>query len=170
MIGNCYFRIGILGIIFLCLCCTSEANAAVSSIQHVWANNGADKITRDELRATQGKSVVNSVWNGTKISIYGAKNEVVAFNLVLEAPLQSATNVTITFNTLTGNSGEKIQSIPTTGNGVFTWNMRNIELFFIDYLQIKGLSTDLFFDNYDERHIPKRFQRPWVGDGEGSGD
>lgn len=168
---NGYVQTGFLVSIFLCLFMAFAANNAAASILHVWANNGENKVTRDELRATQNAtSVVNSVWNGQKISIFGARNEVVAFNLVLEAPLQNANNVSVTFNSLVGNGGYKITSVPVTGNNVFNWNGRDIELFYIDYLQIKGLSTDLFFDNYDERHIPIRFRRPWTGDGEGSGN
>ena len=141
-----------------------------SKIPVVWANDGGDKVTRDELRATNDPAnVLNSVWDGNKVSVFGAKNEVVAFNLILEAPTDAATNVTLSFDTLTGPGGASISSVSTSGDGVFNWVNRNIELFYIRYLEIKGLSTDLFYSNYDERHIPERFRRPWTGDGEGSG-
>ena len=40
----------------------------------VWANDGGDKVTQDELRAYgDSTSVINSVWDGTEISIFGAK-------------------------------------------------------------------------------------------------
>ena len=61
-----------------------------------------------------------------------------------------------------------ISSGSTSGNGVFTYTNRNIELFYIRYLQIKGLSA-LSYEIYDERHTPKRFQRPWTGAGVASG-
>ena len=55
-----------------------------SNIAHVWANEGGDKVTRDELRATNDpNSVLNSVWDGAGISLFGARNEVVSFNLML---------------------------------------------------------------------------------------
>ena len=141
-----------------------------SNISSVWVNNGGDKVSQDELRATNNPAnVLNSVWDGNKVSVFGAKNEVVAFNLILEASTDAATNVTLSFDTLTGPGGASISSVSTSGDGVFNWVNRNIELFYIRYLKIKGLSTDLFYSNYDERHIPERFRRPWTGNGEGSG-
>jgi len=47
----------------------------------VWANEGGDKVTRDELRAVNDpKTVLNSVWDGTGIFLFGARNEVMSFN------------------------------------------------------------------------------------------
>ncbi len=134
----------------------------------VWANTGEDKVTRDELRASADpSSVKNSIWDGTPtggIQLFGARNETVAFNLVIEAPTSPLSNVQVKFDTLTGPGGVKIQSVPVTGNGVFNWVNRPIELFYVRYLQIKGCSR-LQYDRYDERHVPKRFQRPWEDDG-----
>ncbi len=138
-------------------------------ISAVWANNGEDKITRDEQRASSDPAgVINSVWDGTTIRIFGAKNEVVAFNLCLEAPLSSADEVTVSFSRLEGPGGAVIESSAASGNGVFDWTGRDIELFYIRYLEIKGLSR-LSYESYDERHIPERLRRPWTGEGEGSG-
>jgi len=141
-----------------------------SSIRHVWANEGGDKVTRDELRASKDpRSVFNGLWDGGTIGIFGARNEVVGFNLILEAPEAAADNVTIAFDTLRGPDDAAIASVSTAGEGVLRWVDRNIELFYIRYLEIKGLSTDLFYEDYDERHIPERFRRPWTGEGEGAG-
>jgi len=132
----------------------------------VWANEGGDKVMRDELRATNDPSaVLNSVWDGTTISLFGARNEVVAFNLVFEAPTTDATNVNVSLTSLTGPGGVSITTTPATGDGVFNYVGRNIELFYVRYLEIKGLSTDLFYDSYDERHIPERCRRPHDADG-----
>jgi len=140
----------------------------------VWANDGGDKVTRDELRATGDPGAVyNSVWDGTTISLFGARNEVVAFNLVLEAPTSDATGVNVNLTSLTGPGGASIPTTPASGDGVFNYVGRNIELFYVRYLEIKGISTDLFFlgYDYDERHIPERCRRPYdeeTGAGTGS--
>ncbi|MFQ5605980.1 MAG: glycoside hydrolase domain-containing protein [bacterium] len=150
----------------------SVVQAQTGNITAVWANEGGDKVTRDELRASSNPgSVLNSVWDGSKVKLFGAKNEVVGFNLILEAANTAASNVTVSFQTLSGAGGATISSAPTSGDGVFNWVNRSIELFYIRYLEIKGLSTDLFFAgyNYDERHIPERFRRPWTGEGVGTG-
>src|SRR4051812_42536603 len=75
---------------------------ASQDVTAVWANSGEDKVTRDELRATRGKPVINSVWDGTKVSLFGGRNEVVAFNVILEAGARGASNVSVSFDTLTG--------------------------------------------------------------------
>ena len=80
-----------------------------TNIAKVWANEGGDKVTRDELRATANpSSVFNSVWNGTTISLFGARNEVVAFNLVLEVPTTTATNVNVSLTSLAGPGGASL--------------------------------------------------------------
>ena len=53
---------------------------------------------------------------------------------------------------------------------MFNYIGRNIELFYVRYLQILGLNTGLAYDDYDERHVPSRCQRPWTDQGEGVGD
>ena len=111
--------------------------------------------------------MINRVWDGSKISIFGGRNEVVAFNVILEAGNASASRVSVSLKTLTG-SGANLTSIAASGNGVFNWTQRPIELFYVRYLQIKGLSA-VFYETYDERHIPQRLRRPWSGQGAGSG-
>ena len=142
-----------------------------SGITAVWANEGGDKVTRDELRATTNPAgVLNRVWDGSTISLLGAGNEVLGFNLVLEAALSQANNVSVSFNQLIGPGGYRIGSAPYSGDpeGLFRWTGRNIELFYIRYLQIQGLSC-LSYETYDERHIPERLRRPYTGEGYGSG-
>lgn len=167
-----------------------------SSITAIWANDGADKVTRDELRASNLKAragegrdgrgsgaavvsrgeavphdfhgVFNSIWDGARVRLFGARNEVVAFALIIEAASDTARDVSVSFDTLTGPQGAVIGSGPAGGDGVFDWTERNIELFHIRYLEIQGLSR-LCYESYDERHIPKRFRRPWTGEGQGYG-
>lgn len=158
--------------LFLWLICTVGVYSQTGNITAIWANDGGDKVTQDELRASDNPtSVLNNVWDGQKITLFGAKNEVVSFNLIIEAKTHPTGDINITIDKLTGPQGETIQSHATSGDGVFNWIDRPIELFFIRYLEIKGISTDLFFAgyDYDERHIPERFRRPWTGVGEGSG-
>ncbi|MFQ5796540.1 MAG: hypothetical protein ACE5JP_16025 [Candidatus Bipolaricaulia bacterium] len=145
---------------------------APSNIVQVWANEGGGKVTCDELRATHDPSaVLNLVWDGTGISLFGARNEVVAFNLILEAPMSSATNINVTLTSLAGPGGASLTTRAASGDDVFNYVERNIELFYVRYLEIKGLSTDLFYAgyNYDERHIPERCRRSYDAEGSGSG-
>jgi hypothetical protein len=138
-------------------------NSFASNISAVWANDGGDKVTKDELRATLRKEnltgkVINRTWNGQSITLYGARNEVVSFNLVLEAGFASASNISVVFDTLTGPNGSVIHSTAASGNGVFNWVNRPIELFYTRYLQIQGLS--FFGYGKFESNIPLRFELP----------
>ena len=147
------------------------APIAPSSIVQVWANEGGDKIAQDELRASMDPSAVhNSVWDGTRISLFGARNEVVGFNLVLEAPTSRADNVDVGLTSLIGPGGASITSTTASGDGVFNYLGYNIELFYVRYLEIRGLSVDLAYNCYDERHIPERCRRSYDADGQGSGN
>jgi hypothetical protein len=149
-------------------CAGHLAPLAPSAIAQVWANDGGDKVTRDELRATADSGAVcNSVWDGTGISLFGGRNEVVGFNLVLEAPTSAATSVDVSLTSLLGRAGATITTATASGDGVFDYVGRNIELFYVRYLEIEGLSTDLFYAgyDYDERHVPERCRRPHDGDG-----
>jgi len=150
----------------------NAAHGSESSSIVIWANDGGDKITRDELRAyTDPASVINSVWDGEEIYLFGAKNEVVSFNLVLEAPTADIVDVDVSLNMLIGSDGNKITTRSASGDNLFNFEGRNIELFYVRYLEIEGLSTNLAFSgvDYDERHIPRRFQRPYDENYEGIG-
>jgi hypothetical protein len=133
---------------------------ADSAVAAVWANDGGDKVTQDELRTRTGlRPMTNRLWDGRAIRVFGAKNEIVSFNLVLEAGSNTASAVSVEFRELAGPNGAKITSAPSDRSSLFAWVDRDIELFFVRYLQIKGLSQ-VSYQTYDERHIPQRFQRP----------
>ncbi|MCP4538692.1 MAG: DUF4091 domain-containing protein [Chloroflexi bacterium] len=136
-----------------------------NDITQVWANNGQDKVWQSELRATSDPSAVyNSVWDGTTISLFGARNEVVGFNLVLEAPSSDAANVEVSLTSLTGPGGASITTRSTsTDDDLFNYIGRNIELYFVRYLEIRGLSHLGYENYYDERHVPERCRRPHDG-------
>lgn len=148
---------------------TSPSNIGGSVLSAVWVNDGGDKVTQDELRATTGKPgrVTNRVWNGSKVSLFGGKNEVVSFNLVLEST-KSVAGISVSFNSLNGPGGASIKSSAANSSDLYKWTARNIELFYVRYLQIKGVSR-LSYELYDERHVPSRLRRPHSAQGEGRG-
>src|SRR5947209_2513237 len=66
------------------------SSTAPSNISAIWANEGGDKVSQDELRASHKTenltgTIVNRSWDGSTIRLQGARNEFVSFNLVLEA-------------------------------------------------------------------------------------
>ena len=59
-------------------------------------------------------AVVNGAWDGSCVKVFGAKNEVVSFNLVLEAATAQASKVTVSLGSLTGPGGFRVsaRSVP----------------------------------------------------------
>jgi hypothetical protein len=139
---------------------------APSAIGEVWANEGGDKVWQSELRAASYPSAVhNSVWDGTTVSLFGARNEVVGFNLVIEAPTSDAVDVQVSLDSLTGPGGASITTqAASPDDDLFSYVGRNIELFYVRYLEIRGISR-IGYEDYDERHIPERCRRPFTGEG-----
>lgn len=139
----------------------ARPSAGGGNVTAFWANDGGDKVTRDELRTRRsGRPILNRLWDGRRVRLFGARNEVVAFNMVLEAAGRTARGVDIRFAALNGPKGYRIGSAPARDRGgLFRWTGRDIELFLVRYLQIKGISR-LSYETYDERHIPERLQRP----------
>jgi len=51
---------------------------ALASVQAVWAVNDGEKIERDDLNNSNKSS--NSAWDGRKVKVFGARNEIIAFH------------------------------------------------------------------------------------------
>ncbi len=148
----------------------STYSHSYGELSAVWANTGEDKVTQDDCRASANPdSVKNSVWDGVGVSLFGAKNEVINFCIILEAQSEAADNIEVSFPSLADKSGYTLTNKNVSGDALFDWRGRQIELFYVRYLEIKGLSR-MSYETYDERHIPKRFRRPWTGEGIGKGE
>src|SRR5580692_838483 len=138
----------------------TSGNTALTA---VWANEGGDKVTQDELRATgHATAVVSSVWDGKCIQTFGARNEVVSFNLVLEAATAKASKVSVSLGNLTGPGGAVIRSTPRPAGMLFDWTTTEAELFYVRYLAINGLSQQAYgtLASWQEATFPKRAQCP----------
>ncbi len=137
--------------------------SGTTAITAVWANEGGDKVTEDELRATgHASAVVDAVWDGHCIRTFGAKNEIVSFDVVLEAATSKAAKVSVSLGDLTGPGGAVIRSAPRATDKVFDWTTTEVELFYVRYLQIKGASQQAYgaAAAWQEATFPKRLQCP----------
>ena len=59
---------------------TSQAQGAV---RRIWAVNDGEKVERDDIH--HPAAARNSAWDGRTIRLFGARNEIVAFQLIVEA-------------------------------------------------------------------------------------
>ena len=141
----------------------SQSFVTVSeSISAVWAQSGEDKVTQDEVRGLpQTNAVYDSTAGTPTVTLDGMRNEVVSFNTVIEAANARANNVTVTMSNLTGPGTIRYAARPTADpDDLFDWTATEIELFYVKYLQIKGLSHLSYDYITDERQIPSKLQRP----------
>ena len=68
-----------LAIVLWTVCC----GAVSAGVRRVWAIGDGDKVDRDDT-IHPGRAG-NAVWDGTSIRLFGARNEIVAFQLIVEA-------------------------------------------------------------------------------------
>lgn len=137
-----------------------------SNISGLFANSGEDKVTNDELRATQGQTVSNAVWNNAQVTVWGALNETVSFNTILET-ISGAPAVNVTISNLVNGVNTLTTRAATSNNDVFNYTGRNIEQFYVKFLQIKGISRG-FYQDYDQLQIPTKMQLPCVVNSNGN--
>lgn len=152
--------------------CASRGEDFVSRpgpVTAVWANSGGDKVTAGELRTVNDcRRVRNRTWNGSQVLLFGAANETVSFNIILEAANHPAEHISVSFDRVVSATGYEVKAGPQSPDTIFDWRSQDIALYFVRYLRIQGLSA-VSYDTYDERHIPERMRRPYSGEGEGHG-
>lgn len=91
-------------IVFLCLLsCVARADAAVRAI---WAVNDGEKVDRDD-RQDPARSG-NSAWDGHRVRIFGARNEIVAVQIVVEADGEGIARLSARLPELKGPDGSRI--------------------------------------------------------------
>src|ERR1700704_5984356 len=76
---------------------------ASASVRYVWAVNDGEKVVRDDLNNPNKSS--NSAWDGHKIKIFGARNEIIAFQVIVEAGPDGIQRLTVALRELRRQSG-----------------------------------------------------------------
>ncbi len=79
--------------------------SAPADIANIWAVDDGEKIFQDDLsNPLKAGGGDNSVWDGSKVSLFAARNEIVAFQLILEADVTGANDVNVTISDLTNDA------------------------------------------------------------------
>ena len=128
----------------------------------IWASDGGVKIPQEDRLAfddnTEGTS--NTVWDGSTIKAFGARNEIISFAVIVEAGSELVSDVAVDFSALS-NGTFTLATTNHSSDALFDWRQRPIEVFAIRYLRIHGVSR-IAYDLYDETHTPLGLQRPYV--------
>ncbi|OPH57133.1 hypothetical protein BC351_25010 [Paenibacillus ferrarius] len=102
----------------------------------IWAVNDGEKIHREDLTNPNRHS--NSVWNDQVVQIFGARNEVVALQLIVQTSEYAIRDVTVEVSALTHttNKGITIHNQRTHPEDPNDYVGRRIEVFTEHYLYV----------------------------------
>lgn len=118
-----------------CAICSSSANA---SVRTVWAVNDGEKVERGDLNNSNKKA--NSVWDGKKIRIFGAKNEIVAFQLLVEAGSDGIQQLIVRLPLIRHASKARTISYLKPDTDPTNYLHRPIQLFAVNYMLVESPS------------------------------
>src|SRR5262249_10211428 len=77
----------------------------------IWAVSDGEKIERDDVNSPLKRA--NSLWNGRVVKLFGARNEIIAFQLIVEAGGRGVEALSVSLRELVyKNPGGKITSAP----------------------------------------------------------
>ncbi|HRE51003.1 MAG TPA: DUF4091 domain-containing protein [Flavitalea sp.] len=130
-------------------------------IARVWAVDDGEKIKREDINNLLANDPANTAWQNNGIHIFGGKNEIVAFQLIIQADTAGAEKVNVEISDLV--NGDFI--IPGSAKGPadpFDYRGRNIELFTQHYLHMSKRSPPLWF--FAESAAPGAYYSGWVPD------
>jgi hypothetical protein len=109
--------------------------AASAAVRHIWAVNDGEKIQRDDLN--NANKAGNSAWDGRKIKIFGARNEVLAFQVIIEANSEGIKQLTVKLPELRQSNGRaRITYAPPTVDPT-NYVGRPIQLFSVNYMHVE---------------------------------
>jgi putative Ig domain-containing protein len=128
----------------------------------------SEKVARQDLwpRVSCTSCTYTTNWNGNYAYMFGGKGEILHGIAYLQNNSGAdATNVNIQISSFTDNAGHFI--IPLTVSSTTVWDSNAsgpINLFYYQYLQIKGLNQGNYDANeVDERDLPPNFRVPCTG-------
>ena len=126
----------LLGYVAATSSCTSPPQE--QGITAVWAVDESEKVRAEDLDHWARSDKRNGVWDGEQIHLFSARNEFVAFQLILEAAGPGAKGVRLTFDSLVSATG--VIKNPGGRRDIFDFRGRRIELFVESYIDVRQRS------------------------------
>lgn len=119
----------------LLACFLLGAQFARGSVRTIWAVNDGEKVERDDLSNPNKSS--NSAWDGRKVKIFGARNEIIAFQLIVEADDNGINRLTVTLPRLTQKGGKARIAYTVPGLDPTNYTARPIQIFSVNYMNVE---------------------------------
>jgi hypothetical protein len=100
----------------------------------IWAVSDGEKIERDDLNSPLKRA--NSLWNGRAVKLFGARNEVIAFQVIVEAGDRGVEALSVSLRELSHKTrGAKIVYAPPP-NDPTNYVGRPIQIFSVNYMNV----------------------------------
>ena len=122
----------VLSILFVAVIGAGAASAE-GAVRAIWAVNDGEKVKRDDRRHPSRAG--NSVWDGRRVRVFGARNEIVAVQVIVEADDRGITRLTFALPNLGGPSGNRITYRPPALDPTDTVD-RPIQIFVEHYMHV----------------------------------
>lgn len=132
-----------------------------SGISRIWAVDDGEKIRQDDITNPLTTDPNNAVWTNGTINLFGGRNEIVAFQLIIEGDKTGASQVNVSVSDLV--NGESV--IPGSASAPadpFDYRGRYVELFTEHYLNMVKRSPPLWF--FSETALPSAYHTGRVPD------
>ncbi len=132
------FLCGIILVFFL-----FQANAGLAGVHSIWAVNDSEKVDREDLSHPAKQK--NSVWDGKTIRLFGARNELIAFQVIVESDVKGIQSLAVQLPKLKqkAGKGEIVYHSPDPDPTLYA--ARPIQIFSVHYL-----------------HVTAPTQAPWI--------
>ncbi|UCF37587.1 MAG: DUF4091 domain-containing protein [Acidobacteriota bacterium] len=108
--------------------------SGLAGVHQIWAVGDGERVEQDYLFSPLKAS--NSIWNGGEIVLYGARNEIVAFQVIVEADTEGIAQLSASLPKLVHTTtGSKITYRPPASDPT-DYTDRDIQLFSVNYMQV----------------------------------
>ena len=108
---------------------------APASINQIWAVNDGEKIERTDLNSPYKN--LNSAWDGRTVKIFGARNEIIAFQVIVEAGAEGIQQLTASLTELSQKGGKGTIKYAQPANDPTNYVGRPIQLFSVNYMNVE---------------------------------
>jgi hypothetical protein len=133
----------------------------IPGISRVWAIDDGEKIKQEDISNPLANSPQNTLWDGKTVKLFGAKNEIVAFQLIIQADNSDVKNINVKLNELA--SGQfSISNSRAKGVDPFDYTGKHIELFTEHYMNLTKPTEPKWF--YHPNAKPSDYYLGWVPD------
>jgi len=109
---------------------------ASAGVQGIWAVGDGERIEKFDRSSSLKAS--NAVWDGEKVSIFGARNEIIAFQVIVESDGEGIDSLTVALPALVHREGKSSMVYAAPELDPTRFDGRPIQLFSVNYVYVSS--------------------------------